>query len=107
MTDITEHPTEEGKLYCAAVMDAYSRRIIGYSMADHLRTELVLDALSMAIVRRPPARQETILHSDHGTRGCSLDRYWVHPRVAQRAAGSRIAATSAQVAATAMPDQRR
>jgi putative transposase len=43
-TDITEHPTEEGKLYCAAVMDAYSRRIVGWSMAEHIRTELVLDA---------------------------------------------------------------
>jgi putative transposase len=73
LTDITEHPTEEGKLYCAAVMDAYSRRIIGYSMAEHLRTELVLDALSMAIVRRPPARQGTILHSDHGTQYTSWD----------------------------------
>jgi hypothetical protein len=40
-------------------------------------------------------------------RGCNLDRCWGHPRVAQRPAGSRIAATSAQVAATAMPDQRR
>jgi putative transposase len=73
LTDITEHPTEQGKWYCAAVMDAYSRRIIGYSMADHLRTELVLDALSMAIARRPPARQETILHSDHGTQFTSWD----------------------------------
>jgi putative transposase len=73
LTDITEHRTGQGKLYCAAVMDAYSRRIIGYSMADHLRTELVLDALSMAINRRPPARQKTILHSDHGTQYTSWD----------------------------------
>lgn len=73
LTDITEHPTGEGKLYCAAVMDAYGRRIIGYSMADHLRTELVLDALSMAVTRRPPVRQETILHSDHGTQYTSWD----------------------------------
>lgn len=67
MTDITEHPTAEGKLYCAAVMDAFSRRIIGWSIAEHMRTELVLDALSMAIVRRQPADGRTILHSDHGT----------------------------------------
>ena len=44
LTDITEHATEEGKLYCAAVMDAWSRRIIGWSVAPHIRTELVLDA---------------------------------------------------------------
>jgi len=38
LTDITEHPTAEGKLYCAAVMDAFSRRIIGWSIAPHIRT---------------------------------------------------------------------
>jgi putative transposase len=67
VTDITEHPTEEGKLYCAAVLDVYARRVVGWSMAEHLRTELVLDALGMAALRRSPARGETILHSDHGT----------------------------------------
>jgi len=67
VTDITEHPTEEGNLYCAAVMDAYSRRIVGWSMADNMRSELVCDALGMAIVRRQPADGQTILHSDHGS----------------------------------------
>lgn len=67
VTDITEHRTEEGRLYCAAVMDAFSRRIVGWSIADHIRTELVLDALGMAIVRRSPNNGETILHSDHGS----------------------------------------
>jgi putative transposase len=66
ITDITEHPTAEGKLYCAAVMDAYSRRIIGWSIADHMRTELVIGALGMATLRRHPANNKTILHSDHG-----------------------------------------
>jgi len=47
-------------------MDAYSRLIIGWSIADHMRTELVTDALGMAIMRRQPARS-TILHSDHGS----------------------------------------
>jgi putative transposase len=54
LTDITEHPTKEGKVYCAAVMDAYSRRIIGWSIAHHMRTELVIDALGMATLRRRP-----------------------------------------------------
>lgn len=70
ITDVTEHPTAEGRLYCAAVMDAYSRLIIGWSLAGHMRTELVTDALGMAILRRQPERQivdePTILHSDHG-----------------------------------------
>ena len=71
LTDISEHPTGEGKLYIAAVMDAWSRRIIGWSIADHMRTELVIDALGMATLRRQPRNHsengKTILHSDHGT----------------------------------------
>jgi putative transposase len=67
LTDITEHPTREGKIYCAAVMDAYSRLIIGWSIAHHMRTELVIDAIGMAILRRRPDKDTTVLHSDHGT----------------------------------------
>jgi putative transposase len=67
LTDITEHPTAEGKLYCAAVMDVYSRPIVGWSIAPHIRTELVLDALGMAVLRRTPTDATTILHSDHGS----------------------------------------
>ena len=63
LTDITEHPTREGKVYCAAVLDVYSRRIVGWSIADHLRTELVVDALEMARWRRQPTRGETVVHS--------------------------------------------
>ena len=48
-TDITEHPTAEGKLYCAAVLDAYSRRIIGWSIADTCAPNWSLDALGMAV----------------------------------------------------------
>jgi putative transposase len=70
VTDITEHPTVEGKVYCAAVLDAYSRLIVGWSIAEHMRTELVTDALGMAIIRRQPDKRpgdnRTILHSDHG-----------------------------------------
>jgi putative transposase len=71
VSDITEHPTTEGRVYCAAVMDAYSRRILGWSVAEHMRTELVTDALGMALIRRQSiprsTEQPTILHSDHGT----------------------------------------
>ncbi len=62
----TEHPTREGKLFCAAVLDAFSRRIVGWAMADHLRTELALDALTMALDRRRPA--PGLVH--HTDRGC-------------------------------------
>lgn len=66
-TDITEHSTLEGKVYCAAVLDTYSRRIVGWSIDDNMRTELVVDALGMAITRRQPERHSAILHSDHGS----------------------------------------
>ncbi len=68
VSDITEHPTREGKVYLAVVLDAWSRRIVGWSIADHLRTELVTDALDMAIWRRrPDTGSDLIRHSDHGT----------------------------------------
>ena len=66
LTDITEHPTGEGKLYCAAVMAVFSRKIIGWSIAARQDTELVVSALSMAVMRRQPEKGKTILHSDHG-----------------------------------------
>ncbi len=65
--DVTEHPAGEGKVYLGAVLDAFSRRVVGWSIADHIRSELVVDALQMAIWRRQPPRDQTIAHSDHGT----------------------------------------
>lgn len=65
-TDITEHPTKKGKIYCAAVLDVFSRRIVGWSIADHMRSELVVDALQMARWNRQP-QPGTILHSDRGS----------------------------------------
>ena len=68
LTDITEHHTGEGKVYCAAVLDAFSRRIVGWSIDDNMRTALVVDALGMAITRRRPGPDgSTIMHSDHGS----------------------------------------
>jgi len=65
-TDVTEHPTSEGKVYLAAVTDVCTRQIIGWSIADHMRTELVVDALQMATWRRRPA-PGTVVHSDRGS----------------------------------------
>jgi len=64
--DVTEHPTGEGKVYLAVVLDAFSRRIVGWSIADHMRSELVVDALQMATWRRQPEPGQTVAHSDHG-----------------------------------------
>jgi len=64
VADITYVPTWAGFLYLAVVLDAFSRRIVGWAMANHLKTELVLEALNMAVWRRRP--QGVIHHSDQG-----------------------------------------
>jgi putative transposase len=66
LTDITEHPTREGKVYCCVVIDAHSRRVVGWSIDSHQASSLVTNALQMAVGNRtPPAG--TVIHSDHGT----------------------------------------
>src|SRR6476646_3260770 len=65
VADITYVPTLAGFLYLAVVLDAFSRRIVGWAMANHLRTELVLDALEMAIGQRKPSNVSH--HSDQGS----------------------------------------
>ena len=66
--DITYVATDEGWLYLATVIDIASRRVVGWSTADHLRTELVADALTAACRERRPART-VIFHSDRGCQG--------------------------------------
>jgi putative transposase len=68
--DITYVPTWSGFLYLSVVIDAWSRRIVGWSMKTHLRTDLVLDALNMALHQRRP--DEVIHHSDQGTQYTSI-----------------------------------
>jgi putative transposase len=69
--DITYVSTDEGFLYLAFILDAYSRRLVGWAMESHLRTELVVDALQMALWRRKPA-PGLIHHSDQGVQYTSL-----------------------------------
>src|SRR5205823_3679113 len=71
LADITYLKTWEGWLYLAAVQDAYSRKIVGWSMADHMRAELVVDALQMALARRRPG-PGLVHHSDQGGQYVSL-----------------------------------
>ena len=112
VADITYVPTWSGFLYLAVVVDAWSRRVVGWSMQTHLRTDLVLQALNMALQQRKP--DSVIHHSDQGTQGefkrssqhlrkeeelrwrqASADgrielcvRRWVHPVVPRWGAGS-------------------
>ena len=64
--DITYVRTWEGWLYLAVILDAYSRKVVGWAMADHLRTELATDALTMALTTRRP-KPGLIHHTDRGT----------------------------------------
>jgi putative transposase len=70
VADITYVPTWAGFLFLAVVLDAFSRKVVGWAMASHLRTELVLDALNMALQRRRPL--SVIHHSDQGTQYTSI-----------------------------------
>jgi len=70
VADITYIPTWAGFLYLSVVVDAWSRRVVGWAMASHLRTELVLDALNMALWQRRP--EAVVHHSDQGTQYTSI-----------------------------------
>ncbi len=70
VADITYVPTWSGFLYLSVVVDTWSRRVVGWAMATHLRAELVLDALNMALWQRRPER--VIHHSDQGTQYTSI-----------------------------------
>lgn len=65
VTGVTQHPTKEGWVYCAVVLDVFSRKVVGWSIADRIRAELVTDALDMARWRRKP--RGTVVHSDRGS----------------------------------------
>ena len=65
--DITYIPTWQGWVYLATVLDCYTKKVVGYAMADHMRTELVTDALHMAINNGHVRPGTTIFHSDRGT----------------------------------------
>jgi putative transposase len=72
IADITYIPTrDEGFLYLAVILDVFSRRVVGWAMANHLRTELVVGALEMAVWNRQPSGG-VIHHSDHGCQYTSL-----------------------------------
>jgi putative transposase len=70
VADITYVPTWAGFLFLAVVIDVWSRKVVGWSMATHLRTELVLAALEMAVAQRQPTN--VVHHSDHGAQYTSV-----------------------------------
>jgi len=80
VADITYVPTWSGFLFPAIVLDVWSRRVVGWAMETHLRTELVLQALDMALLQR--RLQQVIHHSDQGCQYTSLafgKRCWSYP----------------------------
>jgi len=90
LADITYIETDQGWLYLAAVMDLYSRRIVGWAMADHLRADLPLAALKMAISGQRPGAG-LIHHSDRGVQYASADYRKVMQSAGFRASMSRKA----------------
>ena len=66
LTDITEHRTDQGKLYLCAIKDEWSNRIVGYSISDRMKSKLAVDALTMAVARRSQVAG-CIVHSDRGS----------------------------------------
>jgi putative transposase len=89
VADITYLRSWQGFLYLAVVIDACSRRVVGWAMADHLRTELVLDAVGMALFTRQPERGQLIHHSDRGTQ-TGLNQSSQHRCVEQRVGARRM-----------------
>jgi putative transposase len=87
-TDITEHPTAEGKLYLCSLMDARSMRLVGYSIGPRMTAELAVSALRNAIALRQPAG--TIVHSDRGGQG-EFNRLSQHPVITEVSDGSSTA----------------
>jgi transposase InsO family protein len=89
LADISYIPTDEGFLYLAALKDLATREIVGWSMADHLKAELCVDALVMALQRCQPPRG-LIHHSDRGVQYASgpyravLERHGIQPSMSRR-----------------------
>ena len=73
VADITYVWTQQGWLYLAVIIDLFARRVVGWSMADHMRTELVLDALTAALGSRLPSPTGLVFHSDRGSQYASGD----------------------------------
>jgi len=73
VSDITYLKTEEGNCYLNMITDAYSRKIVGYAVADNMETESMIDALKMATINRKDKDRPTIHHSDRGLQYCSKE----------------------------------
>lgn len=71
VTDITEHPTHEGKVYCAVVLDAFSRRVVAWSIDAQPTAVLVSRSLGMAFAQRRSLNGETVIHREQGTQSTS------------------------------------
>lgn len=85
LSDITEHRTDEGKLYLCAIKDVYSNRIVGYSIGSRMKSRLATTALSNAVARRSDVAG-CIVHTDRGSQG-GFNRLSQHRLVGVTVAG--------------------
>jgi putative transposase len=74
VTDITEHPTAEGKLYCCAIKDLFSNRIVGYALDERMTGQLAVTALRTAVARRPRRRASWWATATTATAGRNLEK---------------------------------
>ncbi len=88
VTDITEHPTGEGTLYCCAIKDLFSNRIVGYALDERMTAQLAVTALRTAVARRQPTGV-VVVHSDRGSVPGSDLPSGAHGRGAERIDGPR------------------
>jgi putative transposase len=93
LTDITEHPTGEGKLYVCSIKDLCSNRIVGYAINDRMTAQLAISALRSAIARRQPDRT-VIVHSDRGGQFCARTFRAVLTAAGLRGSMGRVAAAA-------------
>ena len=89
VVDITYLRAWEGWVYPETVIDAHSRRVIGWAIADHMRTDLIQDALTMAMALRGKRPEQVIFHSDCGTQG-GFNRWMQHRCLRLRVARSSL-----------------
>jgi transposase InsO family protein len=97
VTDITEHPTAEGKVYCCAIKDLFSNRIVGYALDERMTAQLAVTALRTAVARRRP-NGVVVVHSDRGSQG-GLNRSSQHPVITEVFDGATSAASGSGFAA--------
>src|SRR5690606_25104808 len=104
VTDITEHPTGQGKLYCCAIKDLFSNRIVGYAIDERMSAQLTVTALRTAVARRAPSGV-VVVHSDRGPPWTPWSGWITVPGAGRPPSRVSMASPSALVASAAVGEE--